>query len=58
MKTPNWRELDLAGKCGSCRHYGQWIVKGQETARGGCGIKNNLYKQRTETCKKYEGAGQ
>jgi len=58
------KELNIVNKCGSCKHYKPLIKvdrTGIETefARGSCKISfykngSNVYKQRTETCKKYE----
>lgn len=54
MKTVNWNEkIDLAGKCGSCKHYKSFI-KPPLTARGKC-LLVNKYKQRTDGCLKYVG---
>lgn len=53
-RTPNWLDLDLKGKCGTCSYYVQLVQEEQHTARGHCSLRNNLYKQRTETCKKYK----
>lgn len=54
----------LQGKCATCKHYNPLIKKlyGIETlhARGNCSIhkyketNTNVYKQRTETCKKWQ----
>lgn len=53
----------LKGKCATCKHFNQLIKElyGIKTlhARGNCNINKtkhgNTYKQRTETCKKWEG---
>ena len=56
-RTPNWKSLFLDGHCWTCAYYGP-IFKGEKlTARGRCLIKNNMYKQRTETCLKYKPIG-
>lgn len=53
-KTSNWKsDLDLFSKCGSCKHYEQFIKNDYFTARGRCSLKS-VYKQRTEGCLKYE----
>lgn len=52
---------NVKGKCGSCKHYKPLIKKDArmgfmvEYCRGRCNIaKKCNYRQRTETCKKYE----
>jgi hypothetical protein len=51
------KELDLEGKCETCKHYcplkKEWKGYYMEFARGNCQLKNQ-YKQRTETCKRWE----
>lgn len=58
------RNIDISNKCGNCKYYNP-VIKidktGIETqfARGSCSIRfykngGNVYKQRTETCKKFE----
>ena len=54
-RTPNWIELDLKGKCGTCSHYVQLVQKTQQTARGKCSLRNKS-KQRSDKCQKYEEA--
>lgn len=55
IKTPNWKpNIDLIGRCGSCQHYKPYIKGEMLTARGHCQLKGNTYKQRTESCLKYQ----
>ncbi len=54
-RTPNWKlDIDLTNKCGSCKHYKSVYKKGLLTAHGNCRLRNNGYKQRTDSCLKYE----
>jgi hypothetical protein len=53
-KTPNWKNLNLNRKCGSCKYYNAFIKDDALTARGTCVLKK-VYKMRTESCLKYEG---
>lgn len=58
MYSTALKELDLNNKCGTCKNYKALIKKdlrmGFEVnyCHGTCKIKH-MYKQRTETCKKY-----
>ena len=64
MKTTGVIPIEkLEGKCATCRHYKPLvkIIYGIETkfARGSCSISfykssGMVYKQRTETCKRWE----
>jgi hypothetical protein len=56
----NRKDIDTLGKCETCKHY-QPLIKIEynmltEFARGTC-IRTDTYKQRLETCKKYEKVG-
>lgn len=53
--TPNWKDLELDKQCGSCKHYRPHIKNRKHTARGKCELKS-VYKQRTESCMKFEEA--
>lgn len=54
-KTANWKPgIDLKGKCGACRYYEPLILKGTRTARGHCLLRNRTYRQRTDTCLRFE----
>lgn len=56
-------ESELVGNCATCKHYQplikEWHGIKTKFARGGCSIRKykdggNIYKSRTETCKKWE----
>jgi hypothetical protein len=52
-RTPNWKnDADLTDKCGSCKYYQPFIKKDSLTAREHCRLRNNTYKQRTDSCLK------
>lgn len=53
--TPNWKDLELVNQCGTCKHYRLHIKNRKHTARGKCELKS-VYKQRTESCMKFEEA--
>ena len=57
MYSTGFFKTDAIGKCDKCIHYKPLIkdLYGRKTmmCRGRCEF-NNMYKQRTETCKKFK----
>ena len=51
--TPNWKELKLNNQCGICIYYKPWTINEKLAARGTCTF-TDVYKQRTETCRKFK----
>lgn len=61
MYSTGFMETDLKNKCHECKYYQPLIkdfigFKDVTFCRGACKLKNR-YKQRTETCKKFERKG-
>lgn len=47
-------EIKSKDCCNNCSHYVPFIKKGRQTMRGHCDIQKSSYKQRTETCKRFD----